>query len=136
MKRISLALVTGLMSLTAAVAAQLDPDPEKPVQHRVVPDVTTLEEATTVFVDTTAQLQAKTSLDAEELHEIHMITYSLEKALAYFVEHSDGAMKATAEEMAIVVERVHLGSENNRVDETKTSLDEYFQLAEAFSTAL
>lgn len=137
MTAIAPALLLGLVFAAAAVAAPLDvSDSEKPVQHLEVPDVETLQEAKAVFFDTTTQLQAKTQLDAAELHDIHMITYSLEKAVAYFVENSDADMKARAEEMAIVVEKVHLGSENNRVEETRASLAEYFRLAEAFSAGL
>ena len=135
--RISPTLVAALISLLTAVMVPLDDSAtETPVRHLEVPDVTSLEEARTIFFDTTAQLQSKTRMDARELNDIHMITYSLEKALAYFVENSDDKMKATADKMAIVIEEVYLGSENNRVEETRTSLVQYFQLAQEFSTAL
>ena len=73
---------------------------------------------------TTEQLLAKTNLDALELHEIHMITYSLEKAVAFFAETLSGARQVTAQDMAVVVEEVHLSSENNRKDATKVALDQ------------
>ncbi len=82
---------------------------------------------------TTEQLRAKTNLDALELHEIHMITYSLEKAVAFFAENLSGARQVTAQEMAVVVEEVHLSSENNRKEDTKAALDQYFALLEAFT---
>ena len=81
---------------------------------------------------TTEQLLAKTNLDALELHEIHMITYSLEKAVAFFAENLSGARQVTAQEMAVVVEEVHLSSENNRKDATKVALDQYFALFKSF----
>ena len=80
---------------------------------------------------TTEQLRAKTNLNALELHEIHMITYSLEKAVAFFAENLSGARQETAQEMAVVVEEVHLSSENNRKEETKAALDQYFALFES-----
>ena len=71
-----------------------------------------------------------------ELHEIHVITYSLEKAVAFFAENLSGARQETAQEMAVVVEEVHLSSENNRREETKAALDQYFALFESFTKGL
>jgi hypothetical protein len=68
---------------------------------------------------TSEQLRTKTTLDALELHEIHIITYSLEKAVAFFAENLSGARQETAKEMALVVEEVHLNSENNRKQASK-----------------
>ena len=82
---------------------------------------------------TTEQLRAKTNLDALELHEIHMITYSLENAVAFFAENLSGARKVIAQEMAFVVEEIHLSSENNWKDATKAALDQYFALFESFT---
>ena len=109
---------------------------EKPVQHLVLPDVETLAEAKQVFADTTAQIKTKTKLDAAELHDIHMITYSLEKAIAYFADNMTGEKQKAAQKMAQVVELVHLGSENNRQVETKIYLEEYFKLAQSFTASL
>lgn len=117
--------------LSAAIYAE-----QTPIKHRIVADITEFAEAKKVFADTTTQIKGKTKLDAKELHEIHMITYSLEKAIAYFAENFKGEQKAAAEKMAEVVELVHLGSENNRTEETKIYLAEYLRLSEAFSKAL
>jgi hypothetical protein len=106
---------------------------EKPIQHLKLEDIATESSAVEVMQSTTEQLRAKTNLDALELHEIHMITYSLEKAVAFFAENLSGAKQATAQEMAVVVEEVHLSSENNRKDETKAALDQYFALFESFT---
>ena len=106
---------------------------EKPIQHLKLEDIATESSAVEVMQSTTEQLRAKTTLDALELHEIHMITYSLEKAVAFFAENLSGAKQATAQEMAVVVEEVHLSSENNRKDETKAALDQYFALFESFT---
>jgi PBP1b-binding outer membrane lipoprotein LpoB len=106
---------------------------EKPIQHLKLEDIATESSAVEVMQSTTEQLRAKTNLDALELHEIHMITYSLEKAVAFFAENLSGARQVTAQEMAIAVEEVHLSSENNRKDATKAALDQYFALFESFT---
>ena len=106
---------------------------EKPIQHLKLEDIATESSAVEVMQSTTEQLQAKTNLNALELHEIHMITYSLEKAVAFFAENLSGARQVTAQEMAIAVEEVHLSSENNRKDATKAALDQYFALFESFT---
>jgi|GEM_PF-2004495 len=105
---------------------------EKPVKHLELPDVTTAEEASKVMDGTTAQLKSKEKFDAADMGSIHIITYSLEKAVAYYAEKGTAEQKPVAEKMAIVVEEIHLNSENNRVEETKKALKEYFTLAEGF----
>lgn len=109
---------------------------EKPIQHLKLEDIATGSSAAEVMKSTTEQLRAKTKLDALELHEIHMITYSLEKAVAFFAENLSGARRATAQEMAVVVEEIHLSSENNRKEDTKAALDQYFALFESFIKGL
>ena len=133
MKTLSSVIFSALLAafttlyLTTAVAS------DETVQHLIVDDITSYQEAKQVFADTTADIKTKTKLDAADLHDIHMITYSLEKAIAYFVENMEGEQKAAAENMAAVVELVHLGSENNRKVETQVYLEDYFKRAEAFS---
>ena len=109
---------------------------EKPIQHRIVPDITDYAEARQVFAETTSEIKTKTKLDAGELHDIHMITYSLEKALAYFADNLEGDRQSSAAKIADVVELIHLGSENNRAAETKVYLDAYFELAQEFYQTL
>jgi len=53
---------------------------DKPVQHLQLADIDSYEQAKQVFSNATLELQQKDKLDATELHEIHIITYSLEKA--------------------------------------------------------
>ena len=62
-----------------------------------------------------------------------MITYSKEKAVAFFAENLSGALQVIAQEMAVVVEEIHLSSENNLEDATKAALDQYFALFESFT---
>ena len=106
---------------------------EKPVQHLELPDITSLDEAKNVFSETSAELNSKSKLDATELHEIHMTTYSLEKAVAYFVENMQGDQQVAAEKMAEVVELVHLASENSRAEETRIYLEDYSKRASSFA---
>ena len=137
MKAISLAFLSAALmgSYIGTHSADVSAS-DQPIQHLQLPDVTSYEEAKTVFSNTTLELQGKTQLDATELQEIHVITYSLEKALAYLVENTAGDRNAAASKMAELVELVHLASENNRAAETKTNLGEYFKLAESFSMTL
>jgi hypothetical protein len=133
-------LKTSLLALQLCIFAVLYsthlPASEKPVQHLQLPDVTSYEEAKQVFSEITRELRKKHKLDEAELHEIHMTTYSLEKAVAYFAENMKGDQQAAAKNIAEVVELVHIGSENNRASETEVYLKEYFKLAEKFSGGL
>ncbi len=105
---------------------------DKPVQHLQLPDVTSLDEAKKVFLETTSILEGKRKLDAKELNEIHMTTYSLEKAIAYFAENTNGDQQVEAEKMAEVVELIHLASETDRADEVGVYLEDYSKRASAF----
>ena len=109
---------------------------EKPIQHLKLEDIATESSAVEVMQSTTEQLRAKTNLDALELHEIHMITYSLEKAVAFFAENLSGPRQETAQKIAVIVEEIHLSSENNRKEDTKAALDQYFNLFKSFSKDL
>ena len=109
---------------------------EEAVQHLVLPDITSLQEAKEVFAKTTSELQSKTKLDASELHDIHTITYSHERAIAYFAENLEGEQQVAAQKIAEVVEFVHIDSENSRPSETSAHLTEYFVLAEAFRSEI
>lgn len=106
------------------------------VQHMHLPDLTSYEEAKKVFNQMTAELRGKNKLDKTELHEIHVITYSLEKAVAYFSENTKDDQQAFAKEMAELVELVHVSAENHRAAETKMYLRDYFEMANAYSEGL
>ena len=109
---------------------------EKPVQHLKVADVTSMEEAKKVFNETNEKLKSKKKLDAVELHEIHMITYSTEKAVAYFAENLEGSQQKEAKEIAVVLEEVHLASQNNRKDDCAKKLADYFKKSDALAAQL
>ena len=105
---------------------------QKPVQHLQLPDITTQAEAWDVLQATSQQLRNRQQLDASELNDIHMITYSLEKAIAYFATQSEPTLAKQAQAMAIVVEDLHLHSENNRKEASQAALNRYFKLYEPF----
>ena len=102
---------------------------DKPIQHLKLENILSLEKATSVFSKEVALITGKEELTAGALHEIHMSTYSLEKAVAYFVENTQGKEKSLAKEIAVVVEEIHLASENNRTDDTRGFIDQLEKLA-------
>ena len=99
-------------------------------------NILSLEKATTVFSEEVAFITGKEELTAGVLHEIHMSTYSLEKAVAYFVENSPGEEKSLADEIAVVVEEIHLASENNRTDDIRGFIDQLEKLAKKFAGSI
>ena len=101
---------------------------EKPIQHLKLEDIYSLEEASAVFAKEIDFIVGKEELTALALHEIHMSTYSLEKAVAYFVENSEAEERILAEQIADVVEEIHLASENNRSEETRSYIDQLDKL--------
>ena len=105
---------------------------QKPVQHLQLPDIATQSKAWDVLQKTNEQLRTRQQLDTGELNEIHMITYSLEKAIAYFATESEPTLAKQAQAMAIVVEDLHLHSENNRKEASQAALNRYFKLYEPF----
>ena len=69
---------------------------DKAVQHLELDDIDSFDEAKHEFMQTTLALRSKEKLDATELNEIHIITYSLEKAVAYFAENLQGEQQSMA----------------------------------------
>ncbi len=80
----------------------------------------TLAEAVTLLSDNNkklALLVAKDQLNAEELFEVHQLTYTLENALQ--------KMQTEMTEIAAVLEEVHLASEKNDSATVKTRTQVY-----------
>jgi len=105
---------------------------EEPVQHLKAADVTSMEDAKKIFITKTSDIKNMKSLDAAELQKIHVITYSLEKSVAYFADNLKDERQKLANEIAVVVEDIHINSENNRKEMTQQHLATYFKLAENF----
>lgn len=133
MKALVIFLYIAASSILSLQALSLAFASEKPTQHLQLPDVTTSEEAKKVFIETTSELQDKRELNQEELNEIHITTYSLEKAVAYFVENMKGDQQTEAKKLAELVERIHLTSETDQADKLRTYLQDYSNLASAFA---
>ncbi len=124
-----------ILILSFAFALQVmasDESKEEPVQHLKIAEVTSAQDAKNIFIDKTSEIKSKKKLDQLELQQIHIITYSLEKSIAYFVENLTGERQELAKEIAVVVEDIHISSENNRQEKTKALLNKYFDLAEKF----
>lgn len=109
---------------------------EMPVKHIEVAEILTLEEAKAVFFQDTNKLKAKKTLDNAELQEIHIITYTLEQSVAFFIENLNDDAQILANEIAVVVEDIHLDSENNRASKTRSHLANYLKMADRLSTYL
>jgi hypothetical protein len=109
-----------------------DESNEKPTQHLQVADVQSMEEAKAIFLDKTAEIRAKKPLNLENASQIHIITYTLEKSVAYFAENLTGDRQELAKEIAVVVEDIHIASEGNRLEELKEHLNNYSVLVDKF----
>ena len=129
MKKLTLTLIACVLSFNVFSATDIA---EKPVKHLIVENMRSFSEARKVFLEMTSALKAKEVLDKDELHEIHMITYSLEKSLAFYAENLNGDAQKLAEDIAVVVEDIHLASENNRLGSTREFLSNYFELSQDF----
>ena len=129
MKKLTLLVFTMLFSLCALA---VDESKEKPTQHLQVADVQSMEEAKAIFIDKTAEIISKKPLNLENASQIHIITYTLEKSVAYFAENLKGEKQKLAEKMAVVVEDIHIASESNKLEALKEHLNKYFDLVDEF----
>ena len=126
-------LVLIIFSLAFALQVMAsDESKEEAVQHLKIADVTSMKDAKKIFIEKTSEIKSKKKLDQVELQQIHIITYSLEKSVAYFVENLKGERQELAKKIAIVVEDIHISSENIRQEMTESHLNKYFDLAEKF----
>lgn len=129
MKQLALLVFTMLFSLPVLSA---DDSKEKPTQHLQIAEVTSMEEAKEIFIDKTVEIRNKKTLNLEEASQIHIITYTLEKSVAYFVDNLKGEKQEIAKQIAVVVEDIHIASESNRLDDLQKHLDKYFDLVDKF----
>ena len=129
MKQLALLVFTMLFSLSVLA---VDESKEKPTQHLQIADVQSMEEAKEIFIDKTAEIRAKQPLNLENASQIHIITYTLEKSVAYFAENLKGEKQEQAKKIAVVVEDIHITSESNRLEELKEHLNKYFGLVDEF----
>ena len=78
-----------------------------------------MEEAKGIFIDNTARIRSLQPLDLESASQLHIITYTLEKSVAYFAENLNGDKQELAKKIAVVVEDIHIASEKSRLEELK-----------------
>ncbi len=129
--KLLLVLTLSSYSISNAIASD-----EKPIQHIKLEDIKSADKAQEVFIADSIALKSKTNLTPEALNEIHVITYSLEKSIAYYAQSSKGEMQDLAKNIAVIVENIHINSENNRIEETQKYLTQYFEIANQFKTFL
>ncbi len=135
MKKYSALILMLAFILPMSVMASSEKD-EKPVKHLKIADVTSMSDAKSIFIKSTSDIKRKKKLDPVELQAIHTITYSLEKSVAYYSENLTGDTQKLAKEIAVIVEDIHVSSENNRKDETESLLGKYYNLADKLMTSL
>ncbi|MEW6993435.1 DUF6746 family protein [Colwelliaceae bacterium MEBiC 14330] len=109
---------------------------EKPVKHMEVAEVTSLKDAKIIFAEKSEELKSKKVLDVAELQQIHVITYTLEKSIEYFTLNLAAEQQDLSKDIAVIVENIHINSENNRKEDTAQYLKEYFELAEQLKSTL
>ena len=129
MKQLALIVFSMLFSFSVLAA---DESKEKPTQHLQIADVTSMEQAKEIYLDKTVEIRSKETLDLEAASQIHIITYTLEKSVAYFAENLEGEKQEQAKEIAVVVEDIHIASESNKLSDLQKSLDKYFDLVDKF----
>ena len=129
MKKLILLVFVMFFSLPGIAS---DDSKEKPTQHLQVEDIVTMKNAKEIFLGKTLEMMEKKNIGLQEASEIHIITYALEKSVAYFAENLEGEKQLLAKEMAVVVEDIHLTSENNRLGELQAHIQKYFNLVDEF----
>ena len=129
MKQFALFIFTMLFSFSVLASDDLN---EKPTQHLKLADVNSMKVAKEIFLDKTVEIRNKKTLSLEEVSQIHIITYSLEKSVAYFATNLKGEKQEQAKKIAIVVEDIHIASERNKLEKLKKHLNEYFNLVDKF----
>ena len=129
MKKLILLSFVMFFSLTILASEE---SKEKPTQHLKISNVTSMNDAKAIFLRKTLEIMDKKNISLKEASEIHVITYTLEKSVAYFAENLRGEKQSLAKQMAVVVENIHISSESNRLEKLKKHLDEYSELADKF----
>ncbi len=134
MKKSELIFVFGIILVISGCASTsieaTGESKKKPTQHLIIADVTSMEDAEKIFVEKTAEIKRKTKLDVAELQEIHIITYTLEKSVAYLADNLTGEGQKLAKEIAVVVEDIHINAEGNLKEKTQSNLNRYFKLTD------
>lgn len=115
----SLKLFAAVVALGVSAASWADSD--RPAHAKGEP-AETLQQAVTNLSEYNTRLEAlleRDELTATDMHDVHMLTYTLENALQ--------KIQADLEETAAVLEEVHIASETNEPDVVKEKGQVYLQ---------
>lgn len=115
----SLKLFAVVVALGVSAASWADSD--RPAHAKGEP-AETLQQAVTNLSEYNTRLEAlleRDELTAKDMHDVHMLTYTLENALQ--------KIQADLEETAAVLEEVHIASETNEPDVVKEKGQVYLQ---------
>ena len=117
----SFRLFPAIIALSLSAASWAD-DPAARTAHSKGEPAETLQQAVTNLSEYNGKLEAllaKAELTAMDMHEVHMLTYTLENALQ--------KIQADLVETAEVLEEVHIASETNKPDVVKSKGQVYLQ---------
>lgn len=115
----SLKLFAVVVALGVSAASWADSD--RPAHARGEP-AETLQQAVTNLSEYNTRLEAlleRDELTATDMHEVHMLTYTLENALQ--------KIQADLQETAAVLEEVHIASETDKPDVVREKGQVYLQ---------
>lgn len=115
----SFRLFVGIAALSLSAATWADSD--RPAHSKGEPSET-LQQAVSNLSENNTKLEAllaKDELSVTDMHEVHMLTYTLENALQ--------KIQADLEETAEVLEEVHIASETNKPEVVKQQGQVYLQ---------
>lgn len=115
----SLKLFAAVVALGVSAASWADSD--RPAHAKGEP-AETLQQAVTNLSEYNTRLEAlleRDELTATDMHDVHMLTYTLENALQ--------KIQADLQETAGVLEEVHIASETNEPDVVKEKGQVYLQ---------
>lgn len=115
----SFRLFVGIAALSLSAATWADSD--RPAHAKGEPSET-LQQAVSNQSEYNTKLEAllaKDELSVTDMHEVHMLTYTLENALQ--------KIQADLEETAEVLEEVHIASETNKPEVVKEKGQVYLQ---------
>lgn len=117
----SLRLFAGIIALSLSAAGWAQPEGERPAHSKGEP-ADTLQQAVTNLSEYNDKLEAllvKDELTVMDMHEVHMLTYTLENALE--------KIQADLVEVAEVLEEVHVASETGQPQVVKEKGQVYLQ---------
>ena len=123
----SFRLFPAIIALSLSAASWAD-DPAARTAHSKGEPAETLQQAVTNLSEYNGKLEAllaKDELTAMDMHEVHMLTYTLENALE--------KIQADLGEAAVVLEEVHVASETGQPEVVQEKGQTYLQATRALA---